>query len=281
MQHHKHETFLLIGNNMFGTFGKAKKSLGQNFLKSEGALTTMITAAKILPGDIVLEIGPGRGALTRKLLDAGATVVAIEKDDELIAPLQTAFEKDITSGALTLLHADALTINLRTIAVLEQRYKLVANIPYYITGALIERFLSTDQQPISATLLVQKEVAERIVTRDNKESILSISVKAYGTPTYVGTVKRGSFVPVPNVDSAILHIANISKNVFTDANILEAHFFSVVKAGFAHKRKHVGSNLAKLISKEMLETCNIQKEARAETLTVQDWSCITSKKNFN
>jgi 16S rRNA (adenine1518-N6/adenine1519-N6)-dimethyltransferase len=281
MQHRKRVVFLLIGNNMFTVFGKAKKSLGQNFLKSEGALVSMITAANVQPGDVVLEIGPGRGALTQRLLEAGATVIAIEKDDELIAPLQTMFVDALASGALTLLHTDALTVNLHTIPALSTGYKLVANIPYYITGALIERFLSTDVQPTSATLLVQKEVAERIVTRTNKESILSISVKVYGIPTYIGTVKRGSFVPAPNVDSAILHIADISKKQFTTANILEAHFFRIVKAGFAHKRKHVGSNLSKLISNEQLASCNITKETRAENLTVQDWVCITSKKSFN
>lgn len=260
-------------------FGKAKKSLGQNFLKSEGALISMITAANITPGDIVLEIGPGRGALTQKLLEAGATVVAIEKDDALITPLRHMFADALTSGALTLLHEDALTVDIQTIPTLKAGYKLVANIPYYITGALIERFLSTDTQPTSATLLVQKEVAERIVARNNKESILSISVKAYGTPTYVGTVKRGSFVPAPTVDSAILHIAHISKKLFTEASILEADFFTIVRAGFAHKRKHLGSNLSKIIDADTLASCGIKKETRAETLTVQDWMRITHYRN--
>jgi 16S rRNA (adenine1518-N6/adenine1519-N6)-dimethyltransferase len=261
-------------------FGKAKKSLGQNFLNSDGAISAMLTAAQVVAGDVVLEIGPGRGALTRKLLAAGAVVVAIEKDDELFAPLQTEVEAALASGQLTLVHDDALTVDIQQMMsgamthAHKASYKLIANIPYYITGALIERFLSTDTQPTSATLLVQKEVAERIVARDGKGSILSISVKAYGAPEYVTTVKRGSFFPTPNVDSAIIHIANLSKDQFRTAGISEERFFEVVKAGFAHKRKHLGSNLSHLVTPETMASCNIPKEQRAETLTTEQWFCL-------
>lgn len=258
------------------TFGKAKKSLGQNFLHSEGALTAMITAATIAPGDVVLEIGPGRGALTKKLLASGAQVIAIEKDDALIAPLQTVFAQEIATQKLTIIHGDALTHNITSISSLSKGYKLVANIPYYITGALLERFLSIDIHPISATVLVQKEVAERIIARDGKESILSIAVKVYGTPRYVTTVKRGSFTPIPTVDSAIIHIDTISKQSFSANMITEKDFFTILKAGFAHKRKHIGSNLKQYISEDTLATCGIKKETRAENLTVADWITLTN-----
>jgi len=274
-------------------FGKAKKSLGQNFLNSDGAITAMLDAAQVVAGDVVLEIGPGRGALTKKLLAAGATVVAVEKDDALIEPLQTEFAAALSSGKLTLIHDDALTVDIVSILTkgisrafgnssditiaTKPTYKLIANIPYYITGALIERFLSIDTQPTSATLLVQKEVAERIVVRDGKESILSIAVQAYGTPSYITTVKRGSFFPTPNVDSAIIHIADISKKRFEQAHTTEDHFFVLMKAGFAHKRKHLGSNLSTFISEEQLLTCGLTKSVRAETVHIDTWFCLAGK----
>jgi 16S rRNA (adenine1518-N6/adenine1519-N6)-dimethyltransferase len=126
-------------------------------------------------------------------------------------------------------------------------------------------------------VLVQKEVAERIVARDGKESILSVAVKAYGTPVYVETVKRGSFTPAPNVDSAILHIGAISTKAFTEAGIAEKRFFDVVKAGFAHKRKHLGSNLKGMVGADTFVACGIAPERRAETLSVSDWVCLANE----
>ncbi|MEY2641204.1 MAG: dimethyladenosine transferase, rRNA (adenine1518-N6/adenine1519-N6)-dimethyltransferase [Candidatus Parcubacteria bacterium] len=259
-------------------FGKAKKSLGQNFLNSEGALLRMCTAAHVVAGDVVLEIGPGRGALTKKLLATGATVIAVEKDRELIEPLEALFANEIASGKLLLIEGDALTIDVGALLKRAKAttYTLVANIPYYITGALLERYLGTTPRPAHATVLVQKEVAERIVARDGKESILSVAVKAYGTPSYIETVKRGSFTPAPKVDSAILHIAHVTTHAFDTAHISETVFFSVVKAGFAHKRKHLGSNLKGVIAAEKLTNCGIAPERRAETLSVADWFCLAS-----
>lgn len=257
-------------------FGNAKKSLGQNFLNSAGALQSMLEAANVTKGDIVLEIGPGRGALTKALLEAGATVIAIEKDDALIEPLNELFKVAIASKQLTLVHGDALTIDIPSL--LTQPYKLVANIPYYITGAIIERFLSIDAQPVSATIIVQKEVAERIVAKDSKGSVLSIAVRAYGEPQYVTTVKKGSFFPIPTVDSAVLHIANISKNRFVSANVPEDQFFFVLKAGFAHKRKQLGNNLDRVVSEATWDRCAITKQTRAEELTVNDWFCLATER---
>ena len=178
----------------------AKKSLGQHFLKSERALSSIIESAKISPGETILEIGPGLGVLTEKLLDAGAKVIAVEKDDSLFVFLKEKFGEKIN-----LIHEDILDFDSNDLG----KYKIVANIPYNITGAILEKFLSADNQPESMVLLVQKEVAERIVARNNKESILSISVKAYGDPKYIEKVLAGSFVPAPNVDSAIILIKNM------------------------------------------------------------------------
>src|SRR3990167_5903415 len=170
---------------------RAKKSLGQHFLKSERALRTMVEAGKVTKEDTVLEIGPGRGVLTEKLLAVGCQVIAVEKDDGLFELLEQKFAKEIASSKLTLIHDDILNFKLKI-----ENYKLVANIPYNITGAILKKILETDYQPETMVLLVQKEVAERIVGKrgsraSTKESILSISVKAYGIPRYVETVKAG------------------------------------------------------------------------------------------
>lgn len=222
---------------------KAKKSLGQNFLKSAKAVREIVGAGEIVKGETVLEIGPGTGILTRALLDAGAHVVAVEKDRELVELLKGEFVKEIKSKKLELVEGDILTSPLAPLlgeGEGKAQYKLIANIPYYITGAIIRKFLDITNQPSMMVLLVQKEVAERIVSRDGKESILSVAVKAYGIPKIISKVPRGAFVPAPNVDSAVLQISNI-KHFGTQAQ--EKRFFEILHAGFAHKRKKLVSNL--------------------------------------
>lgn len=250
----------------------AKKSLGQNFLKSEKALNQIIEASNLKSEDIVLEIGPGRGALTKKLLESGAKIIAIEKDESLEEELKQIFEKNKN---LEIISGDALEFETQNHPELKKDFKLIANIPYYITGAIIEKYLSAEKPPISATLLVQKEVAERIVARDKKESILSIAVKIFGEPKIIAKVPAGAFVPAPKVDSAIIHIANISNEVFEKNKITEKRFFEVVHAGFAHKRKQLGKNLENLVSKEKFNICNIKTTQRAEELSVSDWICLS------
>src|SRR3989344_1242310 len=187
---------------------RAKKSLGQHFLKSERALSTIIESAQIKIGDTILEIGPGTGTLTEKLLATSCQLTAVEKDDDLYELLKEKFQKEILSGQLNLIHDDILNFQTSNL----QTYKLVANIPYNITGTILKKFLEADQQPEMIVLLVQKEVARRIVAADSKESILSISIKVYGQPRFVETVKAGSFVPMPQVDSGIIVIESISKD---------------------------------------------------------------------
>jgi 16S rRNA (adenine1518-N6/adenine1519-N6)-dimethyltransferase len=251
----------------------AKKSLGQNFLNSPGAITKMIAGGAVTKDDTVLEVGPGKGVLTRALLDTGATVIAVEKDDRLIATLQETFAKEIITKKFTLIHGDGLEINPKDVGLVEHQYKVIANIPYYITGAFFKKFFSEVIQPSTLVVLIQKEVAERIMVRDGKESILSLSVKIYGTPVYVGTVVRGSFFPIPNVDSAILAVTDISKKNFS--KISEQLFFDLVKTGFAHKRKKLLGNLRDLFSEEKLNTVfekiNLSKDIRAEDLQLSDW----------
>lgn len=244
---------------------RAKKSLGQHFLTSGSALTAIVETGTIEHGETILEIGPGKGVLTRELLVAGAKVIAIEKDRELVTLLKQKFAQQIASRRLTVREGDILTTNINN-----KRYKVIANIPYYITGAIIEKFLSAEQQPEHMVLLVQKEVAERIVARDGKESILSLSVKVYGTPRLVKTVSRGAFSPPPTVDSAILSIANISRNNFRDVD--EEKFFALVKKGFGSKRKFLRSNIG--ASEEVFAKCDIPLKARAEDLTLTQWLCL-------
>lgn len=260
----------------------AKKSLGQNFLKSGKYLRLIVDVAQIDQNETVLEIGPGKGALTAKLLEKvkekDGKVIAVEKDDLLIPFLQDLFKKEISQKRLRLIHGDILDMAPEALD-LPSSYKLVANIPYYITGAILRMFLSSQNPPNTMVLMLQKEVARRIIARDGKESLLSLSVKAYGTPRYVDTVKAMYFSPKPNVDSAILLIENISKNFFHTFS--EEKFFDVIKAGFAHKRKILARNLESAFQKEKIATTfsesGLDAKSRAEDITLEQWKVLAEK----
>lgn len=255
-----------------------KKSLGQNFLTSEAAVYKIVQAAKILPGETVLEVGPGRGVLTTALLKAQAKVVAIEKDETLAAELLAKFATEIKDKRLKILTGDILEIEQKNID-LTEKYKIVANIPYYITGQFLRKFLSSDGQPTAMVLLLQKEVVDRIIAQNNKESLASMSVKVYGEPKKITTVNRGSFFPAPNVDSAVIAIENISKKFFD--TVSEENFWNVLRAGFAHKRKVLVSNLSGIKDKEKIleifAELKIDPKTRAEDLTKEQWKMIAKK----
>lgn len=249
-----------------------KKSLGQNFLKSKQAIVDMIRAAGISAGENILEIGPGKGVLTEALLEAGGNVLAVEFDTELIPELEEIFEAQIEDKKLKIIQGDVLDIKPEKLFDKKIGYKIVANIPYYITGAIIRKFLEADLQPRSMALLVQKEVAERIVARDGKASILSISVQAYGEPKYIGKVSARYFTPAPKVDSAILFIDKISKKNFKD--ISEENFFQVVKLAFGQKRKTLIKNLSQTFENkpsllEIFARLGVPEQARAEDLSFE------------
>lgn len=252
---------------------RAKKSLGQNFLKSVPAIKSLILSGNIEPTDIVLEVGPGKGVLTEKLLEKAQKVIAIEKDRELIGLLQEKFSQEITSGKLELREQDILEFDPSAYGLEPNKYKIIANIPYYITGSFLQKFLESSFQPSRMVLMLQKEVAKRIVARDLKESILSVSVKAYGEPKYIETVKAKYFSPAPKVDSAIILIENISKQFFD--TISEEKFFLIIKLGFAHKRKMLIGNLKEQFASHNLEALfnkiGIDEKARAEDLTLSQW----------
>ncbi len=279
-------------NTARSQFFVAKKSLGQNFLKSEMVLNKICAVSNLEKDDYVLEIGPGKGALTKKLLDKGAGVVAVEKDRELIGLLKTKFESEIENKKLILVEGDILELQITNYPLLKN-YKIVSNIPYNITGAILKKFLTEKNQPTEMILLVQKEVAERIVgkrsTQDHKskESILSLSVKAYGTSKYIMKVSKKLFSPAPKVDSAIIYISHISRNNFLN-NIHEKNFFELIRTGFAFKRKKLIKNLEQINKKNELNSkkntptdtniienifdeLNINKNIRAEDLSFDLW----------
>ncbi len=241
---------------------RARKSLGQNFLMHARIAERIALTAGLAADGVVFEIGPGTGMLTRELLKLARTVIALEADRELFEKLQADFAHEIAEKRLMLVYGDIRTYAIDT---LPRGYALVANIPYYLTGEIFSMFLAADNQPCAMTLLVQKEVAERIA-RSPKESILSLSVKAYGTPKYEFTVPRGAFVPAPNVDSAVLSIRNISRDNFKTKEE-ENMFFDLLHAGFAHKRKFVRNNL-----KEADRNGGaVGEKARAEDLSLTEW----------
>jgi 16S rRNA (adenine1518-N6/adenine1519-N6)-dimethyltransferase len=252
---------------------KAKKSLGQNFLTAPSVVTNIVRSGNVSDVDTVLEIGPGKGVLTKALLLSGATVMAIEKDDALYEYLQTEFSEYIKSNKLKLIHGDVLQI-LPTL-ILKDEYKLIANIPYNITGKIISDFLSRDHKPSCMVLMVQYEVAARIVGRQNKPSILSIAVEVYGKPKLIQRVSAGSFYPKPRVDSAVLLISEISGSFFKNNNIPEDIFFKTLKSGFAHKRKKLSSNLKEVFDEvdwnKVFIDLKLAPNTRAEEINKETW----------
>lgn len=247
--------------------------LGQHFLIAPWAAHTLVEAAHVQPGTLVVEVGPGTGNLTKEILRAGGVVIAIEKDPILITTLKTRFNTEILEGRLRIVAGDIRDMSTQKLKkyLPSTEYVVAANIPYYITGEIIRSFLESKTPPRHMALLVQKEVAQR-VARDPKESILSVSVKAYGTPRYVKTVSKGCFSPPPSVDSAILSIENITHTRFTGTT--QDWFFTVVKRGFASKRKMVGGNLKEVCTEEVLRMCGVEPSQRAETITLEQWFCI-------
>lgn len=257
----------------------AKKSLGQNFLNSKTVARDIVRAGELSSYDTVLEIGPGKGFLTSELLASGAHVIAVEKDTRMIPLLSEKFAEEIKNGKFSLIHGDILEEVENGSLSLPLHYKLVANIPYYLTGQIIRTFLEAVAKPERMILMVQKEVATRIVARDKKESILSIAVKAYGTPCIVKKVPARYFTPAPKVDSAVLSIENISGKNFLDTTT-EKQFFEIVRAGFAHKRKVLAGNLKDIFGEKalaILKEVGAPENARAENLSLQQWLAITSK----
>lgn len=259
---------------------RAKKSLGQHFLRSTQAISAIIGAAELSPQDTVLEIGPGEGVLTAQLLAKAGRVVAVETDPRAIAVLDERFKHETENGTLLLINGDIRDTATQERIFAEDAlgghpYKLVANIPYYITGMLFRLFLEKTRQPERIVFLVQKEVADEIVARNGKEGLLSLSVKVYGTPRIVTRVKREAFTPPPKVDSAVLAITDISRARLD--TLSDADYFRVVKAGLAARRKMLLGNLASglLLPREdllaLFHELKIEESVRGEDLASEKW----------
>lgn len=237
--------------------------LGQHLLTNSAIAAAVADAAGVGPKTRVFEVGPGIGILTHELLKRGALVSAVEKDPKMLEVLNARFPEEIARGQLVLMSGDAREITPDAVFP-TGAYVIAANIPYYITGELIRIFLTAHNQPQCVSLLVQKEVAERIA-RSKKESILSLSVKAYGIPRLARSVSRGNFAPPPKVDSAILSITDISRHAFK--TVSEENFFTVLKAGFGQKRKALAGNLMRTFG----SSYGVLPGVRAEDVTLTEW----------
>jgi len=251
---------------------RPKNGLGQNFMVEPTAVEKVIAAADLAGDDEVLEIGPGLGTLTAHLLELAARVVAVELDGQLLAVL-----KEVLSNQprLTLVHDDILRID--PAAYFDSPYKVVANVPYYITSAILRHLLEARVQPSVIVLTMQKELAQRIVSAD-RLSLLSISVQFYGRPQIVARIPAGAFYPTPKVDSAVVKIAVYPQPAVHVTS--PDHFFEIVRAGFAAPRKQLHNNLTarlKLPASAVLGTlqqANIDPRRRAETLSLEEWARI-------
>ena len=250
-----------------------KKSLGQNFLYDENILAQIVEAASVGPEDKVLEIGPGVGTLTHHLAQAAGRVVAVELDDRFLPVLEAELAHH---NNLTLVHEDILQQDTAHWFG-EEAYKVVANVPYYITGAILRHLLSGQGKPELLVLTVQKEVAERIAATPGDMTLLAVSVQFYGEAEVVREIKAGAFWPRPEVDSAILRV-DLSRGPLLPLAEEEA-FFRLVKAGFSQKRKQLQKNLRGLGYKRpqimaLLAQGGIDGRRRAETLSLAEWLAL-------
>ena len=255
---------------------QTKKSLGQHFLNDVRIAERIAAEGEIVPGETVLEIGPGTGFLTSELLKAGARVVAVEADSRAIDELQVRFAAEIAVGRLEVHHGDIRELHFSTLGLVDHGFKVIANIPYYISGLLFRLCLDGDIQPSRVVFLVQKEVAERIA-RSKKESLLSIGVKIYSDPGYAFTVKRGSFTPSPKVDSAVITMKDVSRARLE--GLSDDTFFEVVRAGFASRRKQLYGCLRETYTAEVLdsafEALSLPRKVRGEDLNLGQWVALT------
>jgi 16S rRNA (adenine1518-N6/adenine1519-N6)-dimethyltransferase len=261
---------------------RPKKSLGQNWLVDESALSRITAAAELTRQDIVLEIGPGLGALTRHLAEGAGRVIAVELDAALIPTLSRSLADyahvTIVQGDILQFSPSALVSGFDLSSSTIQ-YKVVANLPYYITSAVIRHLLEADVPPSLIVLTVQLEVAQRITAAPGKLSLLAVSVQFYGRPSIVTHIKAGSFYPAPQVDSAVVRIEPYNRPAVDVAD--REGFFAVVKAGFSQKRKQLHNALAGGLAlpqadvASALEGAGVDGHRRAETLTLDEWASVT------
>jgi 16S rRNA (adenine1518-N6/adenine1519-N6)-dimethyltransferase len=254
----------------------AHKGWGQNFLQDPQALEKIVSTAEIQETDTVLEIGPGLGSLTRYLAVFAKEVIAVELDDKLIEPLQAILSPyqnvQIIQGDILKLSPDDL--------IAASQYLVVANIPYYITSAVIRHLLESGSKPRRIVLTIQKEVAQRICAKPGDMSLLALSVQVYGAPRIAAHIPAEAFFPTPKVDSAVL-VVDIFPAPLIKEELLDS-FFRLVKAGFSQKRKTLRNSLSSGLhisptkAAELLTSTNIDPQRRAETLSIEEWERLAN-----
>lgn len=255
-----------------------KKRLGQHFLTDQAVLARIVAAADLLPSDTVVEIGPGKGVLTAELARATGTLIAVELDRDLLPHLTRRFG---TAPSFHLVHADVLTTSPSALLAEanlppDAAYKVVANLPYYITAPVLRHFLADAHPPTAMVVLVQYEVAQTLTAAPGDLSLLGIAVQYYGRPTLVARVAPASFSPPPKVHSAIVRI-DVHAKPPVDAPSEEA-FFATVKAGFRAKRKQLRNSLSQgwdlpaADAAALAEQAGIDPQRRPETLSLEEWA---------
>jgi 16S rRNA (adenine1518-N6/adenine1519-N6)-dimethyltransferase len=248
-----------------------KKRFGQNFLADRNAIENMAKAAGLGPKDVVLEIGPGLGSLTKEIAKTAKKVIAVEFDRRMVKALEDTLHLE----NVEIVEADILKFDETG---LPSPYKVVANLPFYLSAPAIRKFLESKNPPRDLTLIVQKEVAQRIVAKPGEMSILAVATQFYAKPQIVRVISRNCFWPIPNVDSAILRLTpkiNRPEKQFTDL------FFMIVKAGFSQPRKQLINNFSKKLPRAggqgreglelWLKESGIDPARRAETLSIEEW----------
>jgi len=255
---------------------RPSKGLGQNFIVDQAALAKIAAAAALSGDDTVLEIGPGLGALTERLAAEAGRVVAVEVDGRLLPVLRSTLSH---CPNVTLVEGDVLALEPADLVQPATRYQVVANLPYYITSAILRHLLEARLPPRSMVLTVQREVAERITAQPGQMSLLAVSVQLYGTPKLLFRIKPGSFYPVPDVTSAVVRV-DLHAAPPVPAGNRDA-FFRVVRAGFSQRRKQLRNTLAAGLGlppqhvEDRLSEIGLDARRRAQTLSLIEWAAVT------
>lgn len=253
----------------------AKKSLGQNFLTDRRIVSRIIAAADLAPDDIALEIGPGRGILTRPLAERVANLTAVELDDDLSAALTVEFA---AHEHVRIVHADARDVDIASIVPHDTPYKLIANLPYYAAQPIIRRFLEAERKPGLMVVMVQREVARNMTAKPGEMSLLSVATQLYGKPRIVASVPPRAFRPAPKVTSAVVRI-DVYPQPALALDAIDA-FFTLVRAGFSAPRKQIhnclqqGLSISRNDAEAVLSRSGIDPKRRPQTLSMNDWGSL-------
>lgn len=255
------------------------KSKGQNFLIDDNIVKKIITAADLLPTDKILEIGPGLGVLTSELLKVSGEVWAAELDKKIIEFLKVNYFRDLETGKLKLIEGDALKINFRELGLTDWSFKIVANLPYCLTSKFFRQFLEFGPKSTEIIVMIQKEVALRLMARQGEMNLLALSAQFFSEPKMLFTVPRSCFWPEPEVESAVVQLKLKKKLPSVDIKQL----FRIARIGFSAKRKQLHNNLSgglKIKSvevKRILAELGLREDVRAQDLRVEDWIKLTKR----